>query len=161
VRRLYIPLLCLIGQMTLGVLVPDEAAADAIVPGMGYQTVDLGGSAVGVYTYRPQGCTPTSLLLLFHGASRNAIGYRAAGQTVADRWCMIVLAPFCDADRFPDWRYPLGGIVQDRKIRPKGEWTGNLVLQLVDWTSSSSTATALRCGRVFRGRAIRQPLCRV
>jgi len=116
-----------------GVFVPGQSAAEAIPPGRGNQTVDLGGTALDVYTYRPQSCAPTELLVIFHGDSRNVDGYRTAAQPIADRWCMIVLTPLFDAVRFPGWRYQFGGIARGGAVQPAGEWTGNLVLQLIEW----------------------------
>jgi len=124
--------LAVLGALT-GLFVPVQSAADAIAPGSGYQTVDLDGTALGVYTYRPQSCAPTELLVIFHGDSRNVDGYRTAAQPIADRWCMIVLAPLFDAVRFPGWRYQFGGIARGGAVQPPGEWTGNLVPQLINW----------------------------
>jgi hypothetical protein len=38
----------------------------------GQQTIDIGGTPMVVFTYRPAGCSDPSLLLVFHGIARNA-----------------------------------------------------------------------------------------
>src|SRR6266446_5197035 len=52
------------------------AAAEPIAAGLGQQTVRLGNTPLPVFTYRPTGCADPSLLLVFHGAERNAEDYR-------------------------------------------------------------------------------------
>jgi hypothetical protein len=118
--------------VTLGsCLISAAAAAEPI--GTGRQTVDLHGTRLEVFSYRPQ-CTDPSLLLAFHGAQRDAEDYADFARPLADRLCTLVLAPRFDRKRFPSWRYQRGGIVDDDGVvqRPR-DFTGRLVLDLVDW----------------------------
>jgi pimeloyl-ACP methyl ester carboxylesterase len=111
-------------------VVPTFAAP--IEPGNGKYTVDLRGLPFDVFTYRPN-CPSTGILLVFHGLSRKAEGYRDVARSLGDRLCMIVVAPLFDAERFPSWRYQMGGIVYQHALQPPGDWTGQLVLELVAW----------------------------
>jgi pimeloyl-ACP methyl ester carboxylesterase len=108
--------------------------AEPIGAGAGQQTVDLGGTRMEIFTYRPAQCADPSLLLVFHGAGRDAENYRDDARALADRLCMLVVAPLFDRKRFPSWRYQRGGIVDAAGVvqNPR-DFTGRLVLDLVDW----------------------------
>ncbi len=107
--------------------------AAPIAPGSGWQTAKLGGTALAIYTYRPQ-CPDPSILLVFHGLNRNADRYRDYARSLGDRLCMLVVAPKFDKERFPTWRYQRGGIVDRRGVvQPPSSWTGRLVISLVAW----------------------------
>jgi poly(3-hydroxybutyrate) depolymerase len=56
---------------------PAAVAAQPIAAGDGRQTVDIAGTRLTVFTYRPANCSDPSLLLVFHGNARNARTYRA------------------------------------------------------------------------------------
>jgi poly(3-hydroxybutyrate) depolymerase len=101
--------------------------------GTGRQTLDLNGTPMVVFTYRPAGCSDPSLLLVFHGIARNAGSYRDYARALADRLCLLVVAPVFDAHAFPTWRYQRGGILKDAVVRDARDWTGRLVLDLVEW----------------------------
>ena len=99
----------------------------------GEATATLGDTSLEVFTYRPGGCTPIGLLLVFHGVDRNAATYRDNARPLADRFCLLVAAPLFDAERFPTWRYQRGGIVHDGRIQDSALWTGWFVVKLADW----------------------------
>jgi dienelactone hydrolase len=107
-------------------------AAEPIPIGNGRQTVDVDGTRLTVFTYRPA-CADPSLLLVFHGIARNAAEYRNYARALADRDCLLVVAPLFDKRTFPLWRYQRGGIVHDGVVQKPGDWTGRLALALVDW----------------------------
>jgi dienelactone hydrolase len=96
------------------------------------QTIDLNGTRLTVFTYRPA-CPDPSLLLVFHGIARNAAENRDYARTLADRDCLLVVAPLFDKRAFPLWRYQRGGIVRDGVVQSPDRWTGRLALALVDW----------------------------
>ena len=110
------------------------AVAAPLAAGSGKQTVDLNGTPITVFTYRPAGCSDPSLLLVFHGSARDASTYRDAARVLADRHCMLLVAPLFDEQAFPGWRYQRGGIVKNGVIQDPRHWSGRLVLDLVDWT---------------------------
>lgn len=99
----------------------------------GQASATLGDITLDVFTYRPGGCTPAGLLLVFHGLDRNAPTYRDDARPLADRFCLLVAAPLFDATRFPTWRYQRGGIVKDGKLQDSAQWTGWFVVRLADW----------------------------
>ena len=120
-----------IPQATAG---PAPAAADAVNPtGSWQQTADLGGIPLQVFGYRPSGCTVSAVLLVFHGLDRNAGPYRDDAIPLAQRYCMLVVAPLFDEARFPTWRYQRGGIIHDGAVQPAANWTVTLVPHLVEW----------------------------
>jgi pimeloyl-ACP methyl ester carboxylesterase len=117
-----------------GAGVATPVVADPIATGTGQQTVIVGGTRLPVFTYRPAGCSDPSLLLVFHGAARDAENYRDYARGLADRTCMLVVAPLFAQHAFPSWRYQRGGIVDKTgAVRDPRDWTGRLVLDLVDW----------------------------
>lgn len=112
---------------------PTAVAAEPIAVGDGRQTVDIAGTRLTVFTYRPANCSDPSLLLVFHGNARNARTYRNYAQTLADRRCLLLVAPLFDRRDFPAWRYQRGGIVRDGVVQNPQDWTGMLVPALADW----------------------------
>jgi pimeloyl-ACP methyl ester carboxylesterase len=99
----------------------------------GQQTIDIGGTPMVVFTYRPAGCSDPSLLMVFHGVARNARTYRDDARALADRLCLLVVAPLFDRQAFPGWHYQRGGIVKGAAVQDARDFTGRLVLDLVDW----------------------------
>jgi hypothetical protein len=99
----------------------------------GRQIIDINGAPMVVFTYRPPGCSDPSLLMVFHGVARNARTYRDDARAIADRLCLLVVAPVFDKRAFPAWRYQRGGIVKDAVVQDARDWTGRLVLDLVPW----------------------------
>jgi dienelactone hydrolase len=108
-------------------------AAEPIPIGSGRQTIDLNGTRLAVFTYRPASCSDPSLLLVFHGNARNARSYRDDVRALADRDCLLVVAPRFDQRAFPVWRYQRGGIVKDGAAQNPRDFTGRLVPAIVDW----------------------------
>ncbi|GAA0554326.1 hypothetical protein FHS83_001729 [Rhizomicrobium palustre] len=98
----------LVAAVFLAGLMPVLAAP--IAPGIGEQTAPL-TEPLEIFTYRPANCTPTGYLLVFHGVDRNADTYRDDAEPLADRFCLIAVAPLFDKQRFPNWRYQHGGVV--------------------------------------------------
>ena len=105
--------------------------AEPILPGAARQSTYLGRLSLDVYTYRPN-CSNPALLLVFHGIDRNAHHYRDYARPIADAACMIVAAPLFDKARFPSWAYQRGGIVYRRTVQDQSQWTGQLVVALIE-----------------------------
>ena len=70
---------------------------------------------------------------MFHGVARNARTYRDYARPLADRNCLLLVAPLFDQRDFPGWRYQRGGIVKDGVVQNPSDWSGRLVPALVDW----------------------------
>jgi dienelactone hydrolase len=96
-------------------------------------SVKLQGESIDLFVLRPEGCAPQALLIVFHGSLRNASSARNAAKGIAQRHCWVVYAPELDKDRFPIWKYQLGGIAHDGVVQPRSEWTVNLAPDLVAW----------------------------
>jgi hypothetical protein len=99
----------------------------------GRQVIDINGTPTVVFTYRAARCSDPALLLVFHGNARNARTYRDDARPLADRLCLLVVAPVFDKHAFPTWRYQRGGIVKGAVVQNARDWTGTLVLDLVAW----------------------------
>jgi dienelactone hydrolase len=111
----------------------DRAAAAPIKFGSGQQVVRIRGLEMRVYTFRPDRCENPSLLLVFHGSDGNASENRDRAQDLAGKFCMLVVAPLFDKQRFPSWRYQHGGITHHHRAQGRQTWTGNFVLGIVNW----------------------------
>jgi len=98
----------------------------------GRQIADVNGAPMVVFTYRPAGCSDPSLLVVFHGIARNARTYRDDARALAGRLCLLVVAPLFDRQAFPGWRYQRGGIVNGAVVQDARDFTGRLVLDLVN-----------------------------
>ena len=113
---------------------PQQEAANAGIPfGKGQQMMDLNGVPFQVFTYKPSGCTISAILLVFHGTSRDAGPYRDHATPLAQRFCMLAVAPYFDKERFPVERYQRGGIAEHGTVQPRASWTVNFVAPLADW----------------------------
>ncbi|TMJ75558.1 MAG: hypothetical protein E6G80_02420 [Alphaproteobacteria bacterium] len=128
------------GVVLLGSLLAAAPLAAAQI-GTGRQTVDVNGTPLVVFTYRPAACSDPSLLMVFHGIARNARSYRDDARPLADRICLLVVAPVFDKQVFPTWRYQRGGIVKDAVVQDARDWTGGLVLNLVAWVRQQERRT--------------------
>jgi poly(3-hydroxybutyrate) depolymerase len=93
--------------------------------------LDLQGTKLQVFTYKPEAWRGERMLLVFHGVLRNADEYRDHAKGMGDRFGALIVAPKFDADRFPSWRYQRGGIVgPGGKSQEPKDWTYALVPQL-------------------------------
>ena len=109
------------------------AHAGPIPAGADEQEVDLGGTQFDVFTYRPASCANPALLLVFHGLNRNADKYRDYAEPIADKRCMIIVAPLFDDERFPSWAYQRGGVVKKNTVQSQKSWTFRYVADLIEW----------------------------
>jgi len=113
-------------------LLPLSAQADPIPVGPGYQVLKVGGYNLEVFTYKPASYRNGPLLLVFHGSDRNADTYRDNARGMADRFGMVVAAPFFDKSRFPDMLYQRGGIANQKTLQPQEKWVGTTAIALAD-----------------------------
>ena len=113
----------------------------------GRQVIDINGAPMMVFTYRPGECSDPALLMVFHGVARNARTYRDDARAIADRLCLLVVAPVFDKRAFPAWRYQRGGIVKDAVVQDARDWSGRLVLDLVAWARAQEGRPAKRLSR--------------
>ena len=102
-------------------------------PGSGELTTEQRGLTLSVFTYRPPGCAPRGVLLVFHGNSRNADDYRDYSRPFADKSCLTVYAPLFDRERFRGWRYHRGGVIRRDVIQWRYNWTVSIIQDLAKW----------------------------
>lgn len=134
----------LVGGLVLAAMAAASAWADGAIPvGSAEAVADLGGTALTVFTYKPEGCTPRAMLLVFHGVGRNADGYRDHARPLAQSLCLLVVAPRFDQARFPRRRYQEGGVIRHGTAQPPQSWTGTLAIELVDWVRQREAAPSL------------------
>lgn len=120
--------------LTLAGTVSQPRPAIAAFPfGDRQETAELNRMPLQIFTYRPQGCALSGVLIVFHGLDRNAADYRAYATPLAQRLCRLVIAPLFDKVRFPTWQYQRGGLVHDGKLRREADWTVGFVPRLVEW----------------------------
>ncbi len=89
----------------------------------------LAGTEIDLFTYRPAGCKPQVVLLVFDGQDRHAWSARSQTKFLADRFCGFVVAPEFDEGRFPYYLYQYGGVT----AQAPGHRTIDLVPPLVGW----------------------------
>ena len=108
-------------------------AAGAEIPrGAHQQTVDLDGTELELFTYKPDSYRDGPLIMVFHGVLRNAEEYRDHARGIGDRFAALIVAPRFPEDRFPFDSYQLGGLVAEGKVRPRSKWTWPLVAKIAD-----------------------------
>jgi len=116
--------------LSMLVFLPAPDAAEPFATVASERRLDLAATRLTVYTYRPA-CRDPSLLLVLHGQNHNADDYRDWARPLADKHCMLVVAPRFAKSQFPRWRHQHGGITQDGVVQDPRDWTGHLVLELV------------------------------
>ena len=104
----------------------------------GKQTADVNGTRMTVFTYRPAGCSDPSLLLVFHGARRDAADYRDDARPLADRHCLLVIAPLFDSMPSPP------GVTSAAASSARPEPCRIRATGPADWCSVSSIGPASR-----------------
>ncbi len=112
--------------------------AEPIPVGSSQSSVSIHNEVIELYTYKPARYAGGPILLVLHGLSANAAGYRDYAIPLADAHGLLVIAPLFDRKRFPTWRYQTGGIVRNQraedefKVEPEAQWTGRLFLAIID-----------------------------
>lgn len=119
---------------------PAHAQIDA---GNGQQSTTIAGKPFTIATYRPKGCSPELLIVVFHGIGRDAGPYRDHARPLADRLCSFVIAPEFDKDRFSHDLYQFGGVAQAGRYVPAGTRPVDLVAPLVAWARTATGKHAL------------------
>ena len=120
------------------ILLASVAFAAPLPSGKSRIVLDIDGSAIEVYTFKPQGYSGGAVLLTLHGVGRNAAGYRDHASAIAERHGFLVIAPLFDRKRFPVWRYQAGGVVRGEnaagtlEVEPEAQWTGRLFLRIIE-----------------------------
>ncbi len=90
---------------------------------------------IRVLTHRPAGFSKGPLLVLFHGATRDADSYHRSGRILAERMGMMLAVPEFDRKRFDPEAYQEGGVMKSGKPVGKEEWTFGYVRPLIEAVS--------------------------
>lgn len=127
----------LVSLMSSAGCAPQSRIVDgSIPPSSGEQTATVDGQSFRVFTFRPTGCEIAGILVVFHGVDRNADVYRDDAIPIAQRYCLLTIAPLFEQERFPGWRYQRGGVVHADRLQPEVDWTTGLVPGFVAWAQS-------------------------
>ena len=108
------------------------AHAATFPDGSGKLEVEVRGTKLDVFTYKPAGYKDGPLIVVFHGMLRNADTYRDNARSLGDRFGALIAAPHFDTNRFPNEAYQRGGVTKRGAAQPRDEWTFSLVPKLVD-----------------------------
>ena len=115
-------------MLVLAAPLPTSAAVHAITTGP--------STARGSGFHLPAFLLNPNLLLIFHGDSRDADGYRDSARGLADQRCLVLVAPLFDEDRFSNDEYHRGDTVDSRgRLQPSSEWTTRFVELIIPWAS--------------------------
>ena len=96
--------------------------------GSARRELELGGSRLELFTYKPESYRGERLLFVHHGTLRNADEYRDHAQSMAERFGALVVAPRFDAARFPVSDYQFGGLLDaSGEAREPKDWTFALI----------------------------------
>ncbi len=109
---------------------PEASAASAaeIRPGSG-EAGDFSfdctrdGRSIRVFGYRPAARGELRLLVLFHGANRDARGYRNGARKLAEKLGVLLVVPEFDRERFDSEAYQDGGVMRKGRLVDRAEWT--------------------------------------
>jgi alpha-beta hydrolase superfamily lysophospholipase len=113
-----------------------------IAPGDGVHSVELGGDAVEVFTWRPA-VAPRLLLVVFHGMHADADNYRDRAVPLAEKLGAVVVAPKFGPPRFTIPFYQRGGVAPDGVFIPPGTRTVDLIAPLVAWAKTACASPDL------------------
>ncbi len=106
-------------------------AALSIPVGTATIEVDLDGTKLELYSYKPESYKGERMIMVFHGVNRNADTYRDNSKGMGDRFNALIIAPKFDNERFPSRKYQFGGILNaDRSAAKPEEWTYALIPKL-------------------------------
>lgn len=126
-------LLWLISWGLLGAAAPAQPVV-AAEPTL--EIAEINGRSIQVYVYRPATCVSPAFFFVFHGDGRAAKSYAESAREIADRACLAVFAPLFDEDRFSSRDYHRGGVADDDGLKPRKEWTTNMVTELIRWAEA-------------------------
>jgi pimeloyl-ACP methyl ester carboxylesterase len=86
-----------------------------------------------VFVYKPPNFTSRRMLIVCHGTLRNADEYCADAKILANRFGILIVAPKFDKERFPNWRYHRGGILDENGMpREPKQWTYEMIPPIVE-----------------------------
>jgi hypothetical protein len=95
---------------------------------------EFNGTPLKLHYYKPESYSGERFILLFHGASRAAEGYRDSAANMGEMLESLVVVPEFDIERFPNRTYQFGGVFrEDGTFADADERTYSYVPLLVDY----------------------------
>jgi len=95
---------------------------------------DFDGTPLNLWTFKPDNYVADGFILLLHGASRAAEGYRDNARGFAREYGRLVVVPEFDRDRFPSRRYQFGGVLrEDGSFADPAEHTYAFIPKIVEY----------------------------
>jgi len=102
--------------------------------GKGVVEADFDGVSLNLHYIKPHNYKGERFILLFHGASRTAAGYRDSAAGMAERFRSLVVVPEFDLERFPNRLYQFGGVFrEDGSVAQSGQRTYAFVPRIVTY----------------------------
>lgn len=139
-RRFFLLLGALFPLFATGAGGADVPAASGTNPaepfpvGKGVAEADFDGTVLKLHYYKPANYSGEGFILLFHGASRTAAGYRDSASGMAEAFNSLVVVPEFDLERFPNRLYQFGGVFrEDGSFADPEEHTYAYVPKLVEY----------------------------
>ena len=86
---------------------------DPFPVGKSVMEVEIDGTVLELWVYKPENYVQDGFVLLFHGASRAAEAYRDNAAGFADDFGRLVVVPLFDRERFPSRLYQYGGVFRE------------------------------------------------
>jgi poly(3-hydroxybutyrate) depolymerase len=100
------------------------ATPGSVPSGSAASEMEIKGTRLEVFTYKPASYRGERMILVLHGTLRNAEEYRDNARAMGERFRALIVSPKFDAERFPSIRYQRGGITRpDGSAAPPDEWT--------------------------------------
>lgn len=110
------------------------APADPFPMGPGVLEVDFNGTPLNLHYFKPANYRGERFILLFHGASRTASGYRESASGMGEAFGALVVVPEFDLERFPSRLYQFGGVLrEDGSFADPHEHTYAFVPRMVEY----------------------------
>ena len=108
--------------------------ADPFPTGSGVVEVDFNGTPLNLHYFKPPNYSGDRFILVLHGASRTAPGYRDSASGMGEAFESLIVVPEFDLERFPNRLYQFGGVFrEDGSLADPEERTYAFIPQIVEY----------------------------
>jgi hypothetical protein len=108
--------------------------ADPFPVGSGVVEVDFNGTPLNLHFFKPTDYAGERFILVLHGASRTAPGYRDSASGMGEKFASLIVVPEFDLERFPNRLYQFGGVFrEDGSLADPEERTYAFIPQIVEY----------------------------
>jgi len=105
--------------------------AAPIPAGLSKIEVGTGTNTLTLFTYKPHNYNNGPLVMVFHGALRNAETYCSNSIPLAERYQALIIAPLFDTNRFPQGEYGTGCVMKKGVLQPRSHWAFTRVPEII------------------------------